>query len=419
MRGVIIAGGFGTRLRPLTLRRPKPLIPLANRPFLEYQVAQLRAAGVEEIVFATNYLADRIEAHFGTGSRFGVRMRYAMEQEPLGTAGAIRNAVEGLPPMRCIVFNGDILTDIDLGAVVRHHLERGAQATLTLYRVQRPHPYGIIQVAADGCVQAFIEPSEEQKRAAETGTGFAPPPAGSPRGRGEPNSGAPYRQGEPRRGEPNSGAPGLQGEPNGGGSPNPSRSESADMVDEGDFINAGIYVLEPELIAHIPLRPCSIEREFYPQILREGVPVYGYVGQGFWLDIGRPAQYMRATRALLKGEVHPVLAPPGTRTPDGYWLMHEAELEPDAEIEPGCHIGASACIEARVRLSGYTVVGAGSTVGSGSRLHGCILGAHVRIGDGCQLEDCILDDEVVVESHARLKGVVLGAGSLIRAYSTM
>ncbi|MEN3002234.1 MAG: nucleotidyltransferase family protein, partial [Armatimonadota bacterium] len=103
MRGVIIAGGFGTRLRPLTLRRPKPLIPVANRPFLEYQVAQLRAAGAEEIVFATNYLADRIEAHFGDGSRFGVRMRYAMEHEPLGTAGAIRNAVEGLPPMRCIV----------------------------------------------------------------------------------------------------------------------------------------------------------------------------------------------------------------------------------------------------------------------------------------------------------------------------
>jgi mannose-1-phosphate guanylyltransferase len=167
MRGVIIAGGFGTRLRPLTLRRPKPLIPVANRPFLEYQVAQLRAAGVEEIVFATNYLADRIEAHFGDGSRFGVRMRYAMEQEPLGTAGAIRNAVEGLPPMRCIVFNGDILTDFDLGAIVRSHLERKAQATLTLYRVQRPHPYGIIQVAEDGRVQAFIEPSEEQKRAAE------------------------------------------------------------------------------------------------------------------------------------------------------------------------------------------------------------------------------------------------------------
>ncbi|MEM4441183.1 MAG: nucleotidyltransferase family protein, partial [Desulfurococcaceae archaeon] len=105
---MIIAGGFGTRLRPLTLRRPKPLMPVANRAFLEYQVAQLKAAGADEIVFATNYLAERIEAHFGDGSRFGVRMRYAVEREPLGTAGAIRNAVEGLPPDRAIVFNGDI-----------------------------------------------------------------------------------------------------------------------------------------------------------------------------------------------------------------------------------------------------------------------------------------------------------------------
>ncbi|MCS7064680.1 MAG: hypothetical protein NZL85_00240, partial [Fimbriimonadales bacterium] len=122
---------------------------------------------------------------------------------------------------------------------------------------------------------------------------------------------------------------------------------------------------------------------------------------------------------LLSGEVHTALAPPGTRTPDGYWLMHEAEVEPDAEIEPGCHLGASACIESRVRLSGYTVVGAGSTIGSGSILHGCILGAHVKIGDGCRLENCILDDEVVIEPHAHLRGAVLGAGSLIRAYSTM
>jgi mannose-1-phosphate guanylyltransferase len=169
LRGVIIAGGFGTRLRPLTLRRPKPLIPVANRPFLEYQVAQLKAAGADEIVFATNYLAERIEAHFGDGSRFGVRMRYAVETEPLGTAGAIRNAVEGLPPDRAIVFNGDILTDFDIGAIVRQHLENRAAVTLTLHRVNRPHPYGVIPVAEDGRVQAFLEPTEEQKRAADRG----------------------------------------------------------------------------------------------------------------------------------------------------------------------------------------------------------------------------------------------------------
>jgi len=360
LRGVIIAGGFGTRLRPLTLRRPKPLMPVANRPFLEYQVAQLKAAGADEIVFATNYLAERIEAHFGDGSRFGVRMRYAVETEPLGTAGAIRNAVEGLPPDRAIVFNGDILTDFDIGAIVRQHLENRAAVTLTLYRVNRPHPYGVIQVADDGGVQAFLEPTEEQKRAAD---------------RGEPMEGS-------------------------------------------DFINAGIYIMEPEVIARIPLRPCSIEREFYPQILAEGERVYGVEGRGFWLDIGRPAQYLRATRALLSGEVKTALPPAGRRTEQGYWLGAETEIEPDAEIEAGCHIGDYACIEARVQLSGYTVVGAGCAIGGGSRLHGCILGERVQIGDGCHLIDCILDDEVVIEPHVRLRNAVLGAGSIVRAYST-
>lgn len=360
MRGIIIAGGFGTRLRPLTLRRPKPLMPVANRPFLEYQVAQLKAAGADEIVFATNYLAERIEAHFGDGSRFGVRMRYAVEREPLGTAGAIRNAVEGLPPDRAIVFNGDILTDFDIGAIVRQHIERRAQVTLTLHRVARPHPYGVIQVAADGRVLAFIEPTEEQKRAADRG------------------------------------AP----------------------VEGSDFINAGIYIMEPEVIAQIPLRPCSIEREFYPQILAEGVPVYGVEGRGFWLDIGRPAQYLRATRALLSGEVQTALPPAGHCTEHGYWVGAEVSIEPDAEIEAGCQIGDNATIEARVQLSGYTVVGAGSSIGGGSVLHGCVLGERVQIGDGCHLVDCIIDDECVIEPHVRLRNAVLGAGSVVRAYST-
>ncbi|MCX7993607.1 MAG: NDP-sugar synthase [Fimbriimonadales bacterium] len=358
---MIIAGGFGTRLRPLTLRRPKPLMPVANRAFLEYQVAQLKAAGAEEIVFATNYLADRIEAHFGDGSRFGVRMRYAVEREPLGTAGAIRNAVEGLPPDRAIVFNGDILTDFDIGAIVRRHIEHQAQVTLTLYRVRRPHPYGVVQVSDEGRVEAFIEPTEEQKRAAD---------------RGEPMEGS-------------------------------------------DFINAGIYIIEPETLARIPLRPCSIEREFYPQILAEGAPVYGVEGKGFWLDIGRPAQYQRATRALLSGEVKTALPPAGYHTEHGYWLGTEAQIEPDAEIEAGCQIGDNACIEARVQLSDYTVVGAGSSVGGGSTLHGCILGERVQIGDGCHLVDCILDDECVIEPHVRLRNAVLGAGSVIKAYSVM
>src|SRR5579862_8443931 len=114
LKGIIIAGGQGTRLRPLTYQRPKPLVPVANRPFLEYQVALLSTYGVDDIVFATNYMADQIEAHFKDGARFGVRMRYALEDSPLGTGGAIRNAAEMFPGEAVVVFNGDVLTDFDL-----------------------------------------------------------------------------------------------------------------------------------------------------------------------------------------------------------------------------------------------------------------------------------------------------------------
>src|SRR5579871_1156901 len=128
MKGIIIAGGLGTRMRPLTYRRPKPLVPVANRPFLEYQVALLREHGIDDIVFATNYMADKIEAHFGDGARFGVRMRYALEDKPLGTGGAIRNAADLFPGESVAVFNGDIMTDFDLGAILAFHAQKGALA---------------------------------------------------------------------------------------------------------------------------------------------------------------------------------------------------------------------------------------------------------------------------------------------------
>src|ERR1051326_2548365 len=130
MKGIIIAGGLGTRMRPLTYRCPKPLMPVANRPFLEYQVALLQKHGIDDIVFATNYMADRIEAHFGDGTRFGVRMRYAIEETPLGTGGAIRNAADLFPGEAVAVFNGDILTDFDLSAVLEFHQQKQALATI-------------------------------------------------------------------------------------------------------------------------------------------------------------------------------------------------------------------------------------------------------------------------------------------------
>jgi len=155
---------LGTRLRPVTYHRPKPLVPVANRPFLEYQVALLKQYGIDDIVFATNYMADKIEGHFGDGSRFGVRMRYAIEESPLGTGGAIRNAADRFPGEAVAVFNGDVLTDFDLGRILDFHREKQAVATITLSEVPSPNPFGVLLLDAEGKVDAWNEPSEATKK---------------------------------------------------------------------------------------------------------------------------------------------------------------------------------------------------------------------------------------------------------------
>jgi NDP-sugar pyrophosphorylase family protein len=331
MKGIIIAGGFGTRLRPLTYDRPKHLLPVANRPFLEYQVALLRESGVTEIVLATNYFAEKIEAHFGNGAAFGVRMRYALEDQPLGTAGAIRNAAALVPGETTLVLNGDILTDFDVRSVVDFHRERAAAATIALRPVERPHAFGVLDTGADGRVSAWREPSEEEKRRVAAGGGER------------------------------------------GGS---------------DFINAGIYVLEWEVIERIPTgRPVSIEREVYPQLIAGGAPVYGHAPEGFWMDIGHPEQYLAANRAVLTGAV---------RTSVPFAARGEgAEVAPDAEIDAG------------------TSLGAGVVVGSGSRLSGSIMLDGARVGENAQLTNVIADVNAQIGDDVAGAGAVIASGSVI------
>ena len=248
MKGIIIAGGQGTRLRPLTYHRPKPLVPVVNRPFLEYQVALLKHHGIDDIVFATNFLAEQIQNHFGDGSRFGVRMRYAVEDSPLGTGGAIRNAADLFPGESVAVFNGDVLTDYDLGAVLAFHAEKNAIATITLQPVPSPNPFGVLKLDADDRVKAWVEPSEETKKALAN----------------------------------------LEHVP----------------VTGTDLINAGFYVFDAAFIATIPQgERSSVERDIFPKLLAEEAPIYGISPGGFWMDLGRAEQLMAATRAILDGSV--------------------------------------------------------------------------------------------------------------------
>ncbi len=158
MKAVVLVGGEGTRLRPLTLATPKPLLPIANQPFLERQLGWLAAHGVTEVVLSLGYLPDAFVAHFPDATYAGVRIRYAVEPEPRGTAGAIRFAadVAGIDE-RFVVCNGDVLTALDLGALVAFHDARGAAATIHLVQVGDPSAFGVVPTFDDGEVKAFVE----------------------------------------------------------------------------------------------------------------------------------------------------------------------------------------------------------------------------------------------------------------------
>src|SRR5690349_11374534 len=163
MKAILLAGGKGTRLRPLTLHTPKPIVPIFNRPFLHYQIDLLkRVPEIDEVILSLNYQPRRIEEVFGDGSEVGIKIRYVVEPAPLGTAGAIKYAGDKLTES-VVVFNGDVLTELDLGAVIRMHRERKARATLVLTPVEDPTQYGLVETDEHGNIRRFLEKPKKEE----------------------------------------------------------------------------------------------------------------------------------------------------------------------------------------------------------------------------------------------------------------
>jgi NDP-sugar pyrophosphorylase family protein len=328
-QAIILAGGEGTRLRPLTLTRAKPVVPLLNRPFLAYQLVLLHQHGVTDVVLACSYRVDDVRSALGDGAAYGVRLRYAIEGDPRGTGGGLRNAAD-LARGTVVVFNGDVLTDADLTAMARFHAARTSRTTIYLMRVADPRPYGLVEVAADGRIGAF---REKPTTPAEITT---------------------------------------------------------------DTVNAGIYMIDAELLARIPSgQVASLERDFFPALLRDGIAAYGWITTAYWRDIGNPRAYRDAQSDLLAQRVRTPLAPPG-HARDGSWLADGVSLEADARVEAPSLIGPG------------VVIGAGARVGP----H-CVLGARCRIGDGAQLDGAVLWDDVTVDAGAVLRDCAVGAGARI------
>jgi mannose-1-phosphate guanylyltransferase len=162
MKAVILVGGLGTRLRPLTCNTPKPMIPLVNQPFIEHMLENLRDQGIEEVILAVQYLADRFRQSLGDGSRLGLKLHIIEEPEPRGTAGAVKN-VEHMLDDTTFVFNGDVMTDLDLRAMLEYHRERASKLTIALTPVEDPTSFGLVETDTSGRIQRFIEKPRESE----------------------------------------------------------------------------------------------------------------------------------------------------------------------------------------------------------------------------------------------------------------
>ena len=310
MRAVVLVGGFGTRLRPLTLHTPKQMLPVVDRPMIEWVIAHLARHGVDSAVLSLGYRPDAFAAAYPDGRCAGVELHYAVEDEPLDTAGAIRfAAMDAGITERFVVTNGDVLTDLDVTALVEFHGRAGAEATISLHEVDDPSRYGVIQTDDDGRVVAFVE---------------KPPPGSA----------------------------------------------------SSNFINAGMYVVEPSVLDRIPDgRPVSIERDTFPAVVADG-SLYARVDEGvYWLDAGTPETYLQAQLDVLNGRraldlgvtaVDQSAAVAGTATVRTSVLGRGVRVGDDATVVDSIVLGG-ATIGAKASVC-HSVVGVGATIGEGATL---------------------------------------------------
>jgi NDP-sugar pyrophosphorylase family protein len=351
VKAVVLVGGEGTRLRPLTLTTPKPLLSIANQPHLERQIAWLASHGVDEVILSMGYLPDAFHTHFahdGAGHDvFGdVVLRYAVEDEPLGTAGAIRFAAQDIDG-RVIVCNGDVLTGLDLDAMVRFHDRQRAEVTISLTQVDDPSAFGVVPTQADGGVIAFVE------------------------------------------------------------KPAPGKAPS-------DWINAGTYVVEPAFLRRIPPRlNVSVERETFPRMLAQPGRLFGYQSDAYWLDIGTPEKYLEAHADALAGKLSNPPAPGARETEPGVWMQGDATIEPGAQVVAPVLVGDGARIEAGARVRA-SVLGAGVVVEAGTELDHSVLHTGARVSHGGLVHDSVVGADAVLKPDVSLTGETLvGAGATV------
>jgi len=341
VRAVVMAGGEGTRLRPMTANQPKPLLPVVNRPIMEHVLRLLRRHGFQETIVTVQFLAALVRNYFGDGDELGMSLQYATEVTPLGTAGSVKNAEAELRDELFLVISGDALTDIDLTDMVRFHRERGALVTVGLKSVPDPLEFGIVITSDDGRVERFLE---------------------------KPSWGQVF----------------------------------------SDTVNTGIYVMEPEVLARVePGQLVDWSADVFPALVAAGAPVFGYVAEGYWEDVGTHESYLRVNADVLNRRVDVEID--GFEVSPGIWVADGAEVDPDAKLSGPCAIGSYAKVEGGAELREYTVLGSNVVVKGGAFLHRAVVHDNVFIGAQTNLRGCVIGKNCDLMRGARVEeGAVVG-----------
>lgn len=350
MKGIVLAGGEGRRLKPLTQSRPKPLLPVAGRPCVDYVLRSLINSGVRELIVTTSFMSDALIRSISEGLSYDASILYSFEAKPAGTAGSVKR-VGNFIDDTFVVAMGDVLVDLDVRPLIDFHRRRKSVATIALTHVGDPTEYGIVGLGKDGRIEKFKE--------------------------------------KPRREEAFS-----------------------------DLVNAGIYVLEPEVLDLIPDdEPFDFSKNVFPLMLAKALPVHGMPIEGVWVDIGRPRDLIRAGLEVIRreGREHHLLGQepfgPAIVGP-GLTLEAGVRLGGPLYLGENVHLGKGAVIEGSC-LYDNVIVEAGAIVRESVVLEDC------RVGKDSEVVDSVLSRGCTVEEEAHLVGSILGDRTTVKAHSRL
>lgn len=345
MKAVVMAGGSGSRLRPLTINRPKPMVPLVNKPVVVHILELLKRHGITDVVLTLQFMAEDIQDYLGDGSTLGMNIQYSVEELPLGTAGSVKQA-QALLDETFVVVSGDAVTDFDLGKIIAFHQAKQSLATIALYHVSNPLEYGVVITDETGRVRQFQE--------------------------------------------------------------KPSWGEVV-----SDTVNTGIYVIEPQVLDMFDAGiSYDFSKDLFPRLLANNDPMYGYVTEGYWCDVGNIAEYMRATQDMLTGQVHfPQL---GSSLGPGIYCDDQVEIAPDAQLYGPIYLGQGVKIKGGVIIHGPTVVRDYTVIDSHAHVERSIVWRNCYIGEGAELRGTIIGRQCSLKPKVvAFEGSVIGDSSVI------